>query len=80
MDYSSFRTSDLPLAGALCVLGFMVEEVEKVNPKRSVFIFDNSKELEKAVNDYWAGRLTVEPQKYFYQLKNLKARIYQNRV
>ncbi len=74
---NSYRTSDLALAGALCVSGFVVERVEKINPKRSVFIFDNSTELEEAINKYWSGRLEIEPQAYFYQLKNLKARIYQ---
>jgi len=72
-----FRTADLALTAALCVSGFVVEEMERVNPTRSVFIFQNSAELQGAVNGYWRGDLRVEPQAFFNQLKTLKARIYE---
>ena len=72
-----FRTADLALCGALCVLGFVVDEVDRVEARRSVFIFKNSIELEAAVSGYWRGELRVEPQAYFNQLKVLKARIYE---
>lgn len=72
-----FRTADLAITAALCVCGFIVDEVEKVSSSRSVFIFKNSAALEEIIDDYWRGKLKVEPQAYFNQLKNLKARIYQ---
>ncbi len=72
-----FRTADLSLIAALCVSGFVVEEMERVSPTRSVFIFNNSAELQKIVNAYWRGDLRVEPQSFFNQLKTLKARIYE---
>lgn len=72
-----FRTADLAITAALCVSGFIVDEVEKVSPTRSVFIFSDSAELKEAINQYWRGELRVEPQAYFNQLKTLKARIYE---
>lgn len=72
-----FRTADLALCGALCVLGFVVEEVDRVDTRRSVFIFRSSDELREVVSGYWRGELRVEPQAYFNQLKVLKARIYE---
>lgn len=72
-----FRTADLAITAALCVSGFIVDEVERVSPTRSVFIFTDSAELREAVSQYWRLELRVEPQAYFNQLKILKARIYE---
>jgi len=73
-----FRTADLALTAALCVSGFVVDEVEKIDARRSVFIFfDNTAELQEAVNKYWRQEMRVEPQDYFNQLKIIKARLYE---
>lgn len=72
-----FRTADLALTAALCVSGFVVEDVDKVSPQRSVFVFQNGNELLEAVNRYWRQELRIEPQAYFNQLKIIKARIYE---
>lgn len=72
-----FRTADLAITAALCVSGFIVQEVERVSPTRSVFLFGESAELRDTVNKYWRGELRIEPQSYFNQLKILKARIYE---
>lgn len=74
---NEFRTADLSLVAALCVSGFVVEEMERVSPIRSVFIFQSSDELQGTVDGYWRGDLRVEPQAFFNQLKVLKARIYE---
>jgi pyruvate kinase len=74
----AFRTADLALTAALSVSGFIVQEMERVNPTRSVFIFENSEELKEKTARYWRGELQVEPQSYFNQLKILKARIYEH--
>ena len=73
----NFRTADLALTAALSVSGFIVQEMERVNPTRSVFIFQNSVELQEKVAGYWRNELRVEPQTYFNQLKIIKARIYE---
>ncbi len=73
----TYRTADLALTAALCVSGFIVEEMEKVNPQRSVFVFEKGEELLEAVNQYWRREMRIEPQDYFNQLKIIKARIYE---
>lgn len=73
----SFRTADLALTAAICVSGFIIDEMERVSPTRSVFIFQSSDELQEMMNRYWHGELRVEPQAYFNQLKQIKARIYE---
>ena len=72
-----FRTADLPLAVSLCVCGFAVCEIEQLDFKRSAFVFENSEKLAAAINNFWSGKLRVEPQEYFNKLKSLKARLYQ---
>lgn len=72
-----FRTADLAITATLSVSGFIVDEMERVSPTRSVFIFNDSAELREIVRQYWRGELKVEPQAYFNQLKVLKARIYE---
>ncbi|MCX6761120.1 MAG: DUF5659 domain-containing protein [Candidatus Nealsonbacteria bacterium] len=72
-----FRTADLAITAALSVSGFVVDEVEKVSPTRSVFIFIDSAELQEAINKFWRGEMLIEPMAFFNQLKLLKARIYE---
>ncbi len=72
-----FRTADLSLTAALGVAGFVVRDVARVDPKRSIFIFEKSRELLDEVDKYWRKEMRLEPQEYFYQLKVLKARIYE---
>lgn len=73
----TYRTADLALTAALCVSGFVVEELDRISPQRSVFVFQNGEGLREAVNQYWRQELRVEPQSYFNQLKIIKARIYE---
>ncbi len=73
----TFRTADLSLAAALCVSGFVAKEVDAVSPRRSIFVYEASDELQEAVNRYWRRELRIEPQDFFNQLKMLKARIYE---
>lgn len=72
-----FRTADLALTAALCVLGFSAD-VERNNPNRVIFIFKNHDNLADVIGKYWRSELSVEPQAYFNQLKIIKTRIYQH--
>jgi hypothetical protein len=73
-----FRTSDLALATALCVLGVAIEAMQQSDGQRMFFIFNKSDKLTDIVNRFWRGELLVEPQSYFNQLKVLKTRIYRH--
>lgn len=77
-DKNLYRTTDLSLTAALCVLGFIAKEMEHLNAHRAVFIFENTRELSDTVERYWQREIKVEPQDFFNQLKILKARIYQH--
>ncbi len=70
-----YRTNDLNLAAVLS-LDLPIEQVDKQNPAKVQFLFTESEQLRRLVDDYWKGQLQVEPKAFFNQLKNIKTRIY----
>jgi len=69
------KTSDLAQATTLS-LYFPIKSIDKTNPKRALFTFKRSKELDDCLNLFWCGELKVEPNQFFNQLKTIKTRIY----
>jgi len=78
MNSYYYETSDLALATALSLF-HPIESVDKTDLRRVCFVFRRSKELDELIESYWNGSLSVEPQRYFGQLKNIKTRIYASR-
>lgn len=70
-----YSTSDLGLAAALVATGRPIEDITLTDEKRGVFNFPDMDDLEFAVDDYWQGRLLVEPKTYQAKLKELKIRV-----
>ncbi len=58
---------------------FEVETTEQDNNGAVYFVFERSPDLDAALKKYWCGQETVEPQKFFAQLKIIKTRIYAER-
>lgn len=72
-DY--YSTPDLALATVIS-LSYPVEAIDRQNPHKALFLFKREPGLDQLVEAYWRKELKVEPQDYFSQLKNLKARLY----
>lgn len=72
-DY--YSTPDLALATVLS-LSFPIEAIDKQNPHKALFLFKREQGLDHLIEAYWRRELTVEPQAFFGQLKNIKARLY----
>lgn len=73
-DY--YRTADLALSTALS-LWYPLESVDKLaNSRKAEFVFRRDDQLDQLVEAYWRGDLQVEPQRYFAQLRAIKARLY----
>ena len=70
-----YRTSDMALATVIS-LTHAIEEVDRQNPRRAEFMFRQSADLNQLIEAYWKGELRVEPQKFFSQLRTVKARLY----
>ena len=70
-----YKTSDLGLATTLS-LHFPIKKIDRNNPRKVVFAFVQTKELDDFVNKYWLNSIAVEPQTFINQIKNIKTRIY----
>lgn len=71
-----FKTTDLCLATTLLYLGHQFLDIEKIDPKRVAFGFEDSKELRKQIDDFWSYALMIEPMKFYNLLRVVKARIH----
>ena len=75
MKNDSINTSDIGLAAYLLTIGFEVDYLDRNNPQRVEFVFSESKDVQQAIDAYFAGNALVEPKQYYFQLKSLKSRL-----
>jgi len=73
-----FQSSDLALVAYLS-LSFPIESIDRSNPRKAVFCFKKSKELDENIQSYWRGETKVETRAYFDELRRIKARLYEGR-
>lgn len=73
-----FYTSELALSAALSCLGFQLISLQRqtTGNGRVNFTFEQSDELNSAVEDYWSDTARVSPKKYFFSLRELKSRLW----
>lgn len=76
MRKKKYFSFDLGLVTALISLGFELLELDKTNPKKVKFIFEESEELNEAVAAYWSDNLPINARSLFDNLKMAKNRIY----
>ncbi len=70
-----YKTSDLGLATTIS-LYFPVRTIDRSNPRKVLFVFDLTEELNELVEKFWRNEVTIEPQTFTNQIKNIKTRIY----
>ena len=70
-----YKTSDLGLATTLSLF-FPIKTIDRNNPRKVLFVFDQTKELEQFVDKYWRSEIVIEPKTFTNQIKNIKTRIY----
>jgi hypothetical protein len=74
---SKFFTSEFYLSITLLALKEELITIEKSdNSNRAIFVFKQSRTLNKHIEDFRQGKLLVEPQALFIQHKLLKSRLY----
>lgn len=71
-----FKTYDLGLAAALVTKGYKLLKLNRDNPRKVEFIFEDDALLSEVVNEYWDDKLLISPRKLFDNMKMLKNRIY----
>ncbi len=73
-DY--YRTTDLGLTASLTASGFIITDIDKSNPRRVVFLFDDTPELQEMVSRFWSLELKLPAAVLLENIKLLKSRIY----
>jgi hypothetical protein len=71
-----FTTNDLGLSAALLCADFELVSLDKANPRRVLFIFRRTLDIEVIANSYFSDHLRVSARSFFDQLKALKSRLY----
>jgi hypothetical protein len=71
-----YATSDVYLASSLLALGHTFVAIDRDEPTRCKFIFDNSTELQESVDAFWRKHLALEPQTLFTALRSLKWQLH----
>ena len=74
----TYVTSDLALATTIS-LQFPIQDIDRSNPRKAVFVFLRSPELEELVEGYFRNELKISPQTFFNQLRDIKSRLYAER-
>ena len=73
---NEYETSDLGTASYLLTIGHQLLTLNRVNPRRALFIFERTSDIERTVEDFWNGTARVAPLALLQSQKTLKSRIY----
>lgn len=73
-----YECSDLAISAYLA-LWYPIEAIDRTNPQKARFIFKRDKQMDKLIELFWRGQAQVNPLAYFNALKNVKARLYEER-
>ena len=74
---NNFKTTDITLASTLYYFSFVIDSIEKQNSNKCVFYFARKDGLDDTIQAYWAGKLQIEPKRFFACLKEIKTRLYE---
>lgn len=76
---NTFKTSDFQLSCCLVSIGFKLDCLDRSNPKRIEFCFEQTDSLNQVVQSFWKNELTLSPIDLFNAQKFLKSQIYSSR-
>jgi hypothetical protein len=72
----NFSTYDLGLATVLVTLNYKLIKLDKTNPKKIRFVFEEDAKIQKLMVDYWNDKIKLPALTLFNNQKMLKNRIY----
>lgn len=78
-DKQTFYTDNFQLACYLASESIKLLSLDKTNPRRVVFIFEESPQRKSLTQKFLAYEALVEPHRFFSAQKDLKQLIYQNK-
>ena len=71
-----FEISDFYQAAYLSVIGFELIKIDKANPQRFVFVFNDKEGRQNLLEDFLFGRAQVNPKSFVSAIKELKAMLH----
>lgn len=77
IDNQTFSTDSFPLASYLLAKSCTLTLIDKANPRRALFVFQESEERQKLTKEFLSHTGLVEPHKFFSSQKDLKQMLYQ---
>ncbi len=77
-DEKYYSTSDLGLIASLS-LTYKIEKIDRTDPRKIIFYFIDSPELQKKIVSFMNKKLKVDAQSYYEQLRAVKIMIYERK-
>lgn len=77
MDKNTFSTDSYLLACYLLGESCPLQTIDRTNPRRMIFIFQESKHRKELTDSFLAYQATIEPHRFHSAQRDLKAMIYQ---
>lgn len=74
-----FTTTDLGLAAALLTCGINIVRVDSTDRRRFTFEFEESDQIDKFKEQYFAGTLLLEAYSHTMNIKRVKGLIHQEK-
>lgn len=71
-----FTTSDFYTAVFLLAREYKLVGINKTDPRRFRFVFEDQKDRAKLLEDFFNGATTVEPRGFITAIKELKSLMY----
>lgn len=76
--HKTFSTDSFQLASFLLAESCKLISLDRTNPRRVVFVFEESEEREKLTEAFLSHTAKIEPHKLYASQRDLKQMIYQN--
>lgn len=76
-QHTTFSTDSFNLASYLLCESCKLISIDKTNPKRMVFIFEKSDQMDDLTEKFFSHQALIEPHKLFSALRDLKQLLYQ---
>ena len=76
---NTFTTDNFQLACYLASESVSLLSLDKTNPKRVIFVFEESEQRKTLTKQFLSYKAKIEPHRFFSAQKDIKQMIYQNR-
>ena len=77
-NHDTLETKDFYLASYILTQGVKLSHLDRTDPRRVVFVFENVKNKEDLVRKFLYRTSLVEPQDFVEKIKTLKQFLYSN--